>query len=144
MIPRGEWRSRGSASVELALWAAPVAVVLGLLLGAGRVVMADGQVEQAAAEAARTASIARTAGAALNEAQAAAYDSLAATGPACLGGGNVAVDVSEFSAPPGVPAQVSVTVTCTVTFDELGIPVLDGTRTLSATAVSPLDIYRER
>lgn len=141
---RSERRTRGSVSVELALWATPVAIVLALLLGAGRVVMAGGQVEQAAADAARTASIARTAGAAQSEAQDAASDSLAATGPACAGGGTVTVDVSEFSTPPGVPAHVSVTVTCTVTFDELGIPLLAGTRTLSATAVSPLDIYRER
>lgn len=144
MSTREERGSRGSASVELALWAAPVAVVLAMLLGAGRVVMAGGQVEQAAADAARTASIARTAGEALSQAQDTATDSLAATGPACLGGGTVAVDVSEFGTPPGLPAQVSVTVTCTVTFDELGIPLLAGTRTLSATAVSPLDIYRER
>lgn len=140
----GERRTRGSVSVELALWATPVTIVLALLLGAGRVVMAGGQVEQAAADAARTASIARTAGEALSDARDTAGDSLAATGPACIGGGTVTADVSEFSTPPGVPAQVSVTVTCTVTFDELGIPLLAGTRTLSATAVSPLDTYRER
>ena len=42
------------------------------------------------------------------------------------------------------PASVSVSVTCQTPLQDLLIPGLGGSRTLSARAVSPLDTYRER
>ena len=41
-------------------------------------------------------------------------------------------------------AQVTATVTCKVDVADLAIPGLPGTRTITATASSPVDAYRER
>ena len=62
----------------------------------------------------------------------------------CEGGGAVAVDVSGFTAAAqGVPGQaVVVTVTCLVSFADLAIPGLPGSRTLTDRAVSPIDPNR--
>ena len=62
----------------------------------------------------------------------------------CEGGGAVAVDVSGFTAAAqGVPGQsVVVTVTCLVSFSDLAIPGLPGSRTLTDRAVSPIDPNR--
>ena len=57
----------------------------------------------------------------------------------------VTVDTAGFAVPPGQPAQVTVQVTCDVRLPGLTvIPGIPGSRTLTATASSPLDIYRAR
>ena len=56
----------------------------------------------------------------------------------------VAVNTSGFAVRPGQPATVSATVTCPVRLSDLAIPGLPGTRTVTHTAVSSLDTFRER
>lgn len=134
----------GSATLELALWATPVVLVIGFALGAGRVVMADGQVEQVAAEAARAASLARTPAEAISDGTVAGLQSLAQYGWTCAGGGSVIVNPAGFGVPVGQVGRVTVDVACTVPLSDLGIPLLPVSRTLTASAVSPVDTYRER
>ena len=57
---------------------------------------------------------------------------------------NVTVNAAAFNAPIGNTTQVNVTVTCTVDLSDLSIPGVPGTRTITATARSPVDAYRER
>jgi len=134
---------RGSISLELAILAPALLMLLGLAIFAGRTVIADNAVEEAARAAARSASIAID----QTSASAAAQESAAATlddqGLNCVTL-SVVVDTSGFSAPIGTPSQVSVTVTCTVSMADLGVPGISATSTLTATFFSPIDTYRQR
>lgn len=134
---------RGSTTLELVVWAPGLLLLIGLLTVAGRVNSANAAVEQAAVDAARTASSARTAAAAAGLAQAGADRTLAAQGLQCTTT-TVALDTSGFATPPGQSATVTATVTCPVRLSDLSIPGLPGTRTVSHTATSSLDTFRER
>lgn len=137
---RGE---QGSTTLELVVWAPGLLLIVGLLVVAGRVNGANAAVEQAATDAARTASISRTAGAATTRATATAGATLTAQGLPCTAT-TVTVNTSGFAAPPGQPATVTTTVSCPVQLADLAIPGLPGTRTVSHTATSSLDTFRER
>lgn len=132
---------RGSVTLELAILAPALLLLLGLLILAGRVETSSAAVEQAARSAARDASLARTADAAQASARAAAQRELAESG--CVAT-DVTVDTSGFAAPLGTDASVAVHVSCTITIADLAVPGLPGTRTLTADGVSPLDRYRSR
>jgi Flp pilus assembly protein TadG len=136
-------REAGSTTLELVIWAPGLLLVIGLLVVAGRVNGANAAVEQAAADAARSASIARTPGAASTSAVNSAQQSLAAQSLQCTTV-SVNVETGGFVAFPGQPATVTATVSCPVRLSDLGIPGLPGTRTVSHTAVSSLDTFRER
>jgi len=56
----------------------------------------------------------------------------------------VVVDTSQFATPPGEPATVTATVSCTVSLSSLALPGLPGSARLQASFTSPLDIYRSR
>lgn len=133
----------GSATLELAILAPALLLMLGLVIVAGRVVAAGGAVEQAAAAAARGASLSRDARAAQERADRVARSSLAEQGIVCLPMRS-RVETTGFAVAIGSPASVSVEVACTVTLGDLSIPGLPGSRRIAARATSPLDTYRER
>ena len=54
----------------------------------------------------------------------------------------VRVDTEGFAAPAGTPAAVTVDVACTVDLSDVAVPGLPGSRTLTDSAVSPLDPAR--
>ena len=140
----GAWRGdRGSTTLELVVWAPGLLLIIGLLTVAGRVNSANAAVEQAAYEAARTASSARSAAGARDLAQASAATTLAAQGLQCTTT-TVVLDTSGFSTPPGQSATVTATVSCPVRLSDLAIPGLPGSRTVSHTAISSIDTFRER
>ena len=134
---------RGSTTLELVVWAPGLLLLIGLLIVAGRINSANAAVEQAATDAARTASLARTAASAEQLARQHAQQTLAAQGLACTAT-TVTVDTAGFATAPGQPGTVTATVTCPVRLSDLSIPGLPGTRTLTHTAVSSLDTFRER
>ena len=134
---------RGSTTLELVVWAPGLLLVIGLLIVAGRVNSANAAVEQAATDAARTASSARTAAGARELARGSAETTLAAQGLQCTTT-TVIVDTSGFGTRPGQSATVTATVSCPVRLSDLAIPGLPGTRTVSHTATSSLDTFRER
>ncbi|HYJ74511.1 MAG TPA: TadE/TadG family type IV pilus assembly protein [Kineosporiaceae bacterium] len=136
-------RDEGAASLELVVLTPALVLLLGLLVLVGRVTLAGTSVEQAADEAARSASIARTAAGAQRAAEDGAMRALAEQDLRC-GRVDVAVDVGGFSVPVGQAARVTATVTCVVALADLALPGFPGSRTVTATAVSPLDTYRER
>jgi Flp pilus assembly protein TadG len=110
---------------------------------AGRVAIASNSVESAADEAARSASISRTASGARAAADDGARRSLAEQGLQCVSV-QVEVDTSGFSVPVGLPAQVRARVTCVVRLSDIALPGFPGSRAVTSSAVSPLDAYRER
>lgn len=131
----------GSITLEVAILAPALLLLLGLLIFAGRVGVARSAVEHSAAVAARDASMARTADAA----RVAASDAmLRELGSQDCSSASLAVDTTGFAVPLGQPAVVQVTVTCVVSIADLAIPGLPGERVLTATFVSPLDAHRAR
>ena len=139
--PRTRHRAeRGSAALELVVLTPALLAVLLLVLAAGRTTTAAGQVDAAARDAARAASLARTLPAAQTAAQTTATADLTGTGLHCQ---DTTVTVrGDYTAGPGVPASVTVTVGCTVDLHDLALPGLPGTKTLSATYTAVLDTYR--
>jgi len=136
-------RERGSATLELVIIAPAILLILAAAIYAGRVTIAGQSVEHAAADAARTASIARTGPTAQTSADAAGRGSLAQQGLRCSST-SVSVDTSGFSRPAGTPATVTATITCVVSTSDLAAPGIPGSHTVTATATSPIDTYRDR
>ena len=136
-------RDGGSTTLELVVWAPGLLLVIALLTVAGRVNSANAAVEQAATDAARTASSARSATGARDLAQASAEKTLTGQGLQCTTT-TVALDTSGFGTRPGQSATVTATVTCPVRLSDLSVPGLPGTRTVSHTATSSIDTFRER
>lgn len=134
---------RGSATLELAILGPALIVLLAVVIAAGRIQVAGGAVEQAAAAGAREASIARTPAAAAAIAEAAATRVLTQQDLDCAAL-TVTTDTSGYAAPVGQVGRVGATVTCVVPLGDLGVPVLPGARTLTAQSTSVLDRYRGR
>jgi Flp pilus assembly protein TadG len=134
---------RGSVSVELALLAPALLLLLSFAVVAGRGQMAEGAVQEAARAAAREASLAREAATAAALAGAQAERTLAAQDLRCERT-TVDVDTAGFSAPPGRPGDVTVSITCVVGMADLLAPGLPGSVTVEASFTSPVDAYRER
>ena len=137
-------RERGSVSVELAILMPGFSALIALSVIGGRHVIAQGAIDVAAYDAARAASIARSAGDARLDAEAAAANAFDRQGLRCRTR-SVEVDVSGFGVAIGLDATVSVTVRCEVEFSDVAwVPGVPGSRQLAATFVSPLDRYRSR
>jgi len=134
---------RGSAALEAAIGLPAFLLFVGLIIFAGRVAIATQAVDSAATQAARTASIARTATDAGATARSAATSSLTSQRVNCVSTA-VTVDTAGFAAPVGTPATVTATVRCVVNLADLAVPGVPGTRTVTATASSPIDTFRER
>ena len=132
----------GSMAVELAVLAPAIGLLIGFVIAAGRLSVSQGVVQAAAVDAARLASISRTADAAQSGARAGAETSLSGQPNTCRSY-EVAVNAAGFAVRVGVPAQVEVTVVCHVPLANL-LPGLPGSKTITKTAISPLDTYRER
>lgn len=137
---RGE---RGSATVEAVIGVPAFLLLVGLLILGGRIAVAQQVVQSAASDAARAASIARTQTAARSAATSAAHYSLTNQALQCAST-TVTVDTAAFGTPIGTPGQVTATVACSLRLDDLGLPGVSGTRTITATMSSALDTYRER
>lgn len=140
MIRRDE---RGSAALEAALGVPAFALFLGLVIFGGRTATTHQALQSAAADAARSASLARSADVAQADARAAAASSITNQKINCSDI-DVAVDTSDFNKQPGVPGSVNVTVSCRLDLSDLAIPGVPGSRVMRATMSSPIDTWRER
>lgn len=128
---------RGSIAVEVAVIAPALLFLMLLVVFAGKVSEADGNVERAASDAARAASLRQHPGDATADAQQTAAANLAAAGVPCLTL-NTLVDTSDFA--PG--GTVTVTVQCEASMAEVTLLGVPGRRTFTATAVEVIDTYR--
>ena len=128
---------RGSASVELVL-VTPLLVLLMLVAVAlGRLVDARLVVGDAAHQAARAASLARTESDAQAEARRSATTALRAAGATCA---RLTVDVATGSLQPGQSASVQVT--CVADLGGLTRTGMPCTVAVASTAYSPIDTFR--
>lgn len=132
------WRSeRGSVSVEVAVIAPAFVFLLLLVVFAGKVSEADGNVERAAAEGARAASLRQNPGDAIDDAAAVVAENLVAAGVPCTHLDTI-VDTSTFE--PG--GTVTVTVRCEASMADVTLLGVPGTRSFSATSTEVIDTYR--
>lgn len=131
-------RERGSVTAELVILTPLLILLLLFVVAIGRLASARIQVDGAAAEAARAASIATTPLGATQNAEATAASTLSADHVGCAHL-TVGVDTSRFD--PG--GSVAVTVSCTVSLADLTGLHLPMTETVSNRAVSTIDTYRQ-
>ncbi|MFI5808589.1 TadE/TadG family type IV pilus assembly protein [Streptomyces sp. NPDC051561] len=130
---RGKWRERGSATTELVVMA-PLLILLALVAVAfGRLAGARLDADEAAHQAARAASLARTADQARGDALRAARASLAGAGASCTG---LRIASALGGLEPG--GTVRVTVTCRADLDVPGMRSMD----VTSTSTSVVDLYR--
>ena len=136
MTLRGRLRDeRGSIAVEVAVIAPALLFLVLLVVYAGKVSEADGNVERAASDAARAASLRQHPADATDDAQASATANLAAAGVPCLTL-TTTVDTTDF-APGG-----TVTVACEASMADVTLLGVPGRRTFTATATEVIDTYR--
>lgn len=130
---RGE---RGSLAIELVILTPILVLFMAVLVALGRIVEAQGQVDGAARDAARAASIAQNPGAALEAARMAAEADLVGASR-CADTPDVTFGGGTSLAPGGV---VNVIVTCRV-----GLPALSfigfQTKTITGHASAPIDTF---
>jgi Flp pilus assembly protein TadG len=132
-----ELRQRGAVTVELMLslpiW---IALLLFVLL-CGRLVTAQLDVDAAAHNAARAASLARSSGAAQRDARTAITQTLSDRNVTCQ---TMEFSVDDGGLTPGVPVQVQVT--CRTKLSDLGLLGVPGSKTVTATSTAPVDVWR--
>jgi Flp pilus assembly protein TadG len=134
---------RGSAALEAAIGVPAFALFVGLVIFGGRTATTHQALQSAAADAARSASLARNADSAQADAREAATSSITNQKIGCSAI-DVAVDTSDFDKQPGVPGSVNVTVSCRLDLSDLAVPGVPGSRVMRATMSSPIDTWRER
>ena len=127
---------RGSLTLELALVVPALIFMVVFISGAAAIVGARSDVDDAAWEAARAASLTRSPMAAELAARSAVDQRLAGERWSCAGK-RVVVDVSRFN--PG--GSVAVSVSCGLPLADAGL-FLPGATHLNARAVQPLDQYK--
>jgi Flp pilus assembly protein TadG len=115
----------------------PVLLLAELGVAGGRHAQAQAYADSAAYSAARAAALAASPEQAQSAAQSAAQVSVQGAGAASSGVTDTA-DVSDFV--PG--GNVTVTVTCQVSYSDLLLLPLPGSVTVSGHAVSPVDLFR--
>ncbi len=135
---RWVWRDEsGSVATELVLLPPLLILMLLFVVALGRTVSARLEVDGAAAQAARAASIARDPATATAMATQTATAALGSDGVTC-GHLSVSTDTAGF-APDG---QVQVTVTCTVDLADLVGLRLPASEAISSTSTSVIDQFR--
>jgi Flp pilus assembly protein TadG len=127
-------RERGSMSVEIVILAPVLIAFVLLVVAGGRLVARQGDVDSAARDAARAASIERAAGSAVTVARRVAAASLPA-GAACQ-----PADVDTSSWTEG--GSVGVTIRCQVSYAGLGLIGLPGSARVEGSSLAPLEQLR--
>ncbi|MFE1854927.1 TadE/TadG family type IV pilus assembly protein [Streptomyces sp. NPDC059489] len=133
----------GSAAIEAAIILPALIAFLCMAIAGGRIVTSGAKIDSAAEDAAREASLHRTAAAAQSAARSAAADSLNDQGITCTST-HVTINTGGLSVPVGQVGTVTVTLTCTVNLSDLLLPGVPGAKTLTSTATSVVDQYRQR
>ena len=138
--PARDWkqqRERGSAPVELVILTPVLILFLLLYLGFGRISRAEQLVDDAAAQAARAATLNYLSpGQAAAAAQQAAAQALTQGGLACASD-QISVDTGNDR--PG--GSITVHLACNADLSQAVAAGLPGSVTLTATSTSPIDVY---
>jgi Flp pilus assembly protein TadG len=139
--PRRRPRSRpgaddGFITVELILWAAPLALLVMIIVAGARITHARALATGAADDAARAASLYRGSGSPDQVAIAAADTALANAGISCR---SVNVTVTGGTQPGQI---ITVDVYCTAVLSDLAVPGLPGSLTMHSSASVPIEKTR--
>jgi Flp pilus assembly protein TadG len=134
---------RGSIALEVAVVAPALLLLIGLVVGAGRIALAEQAVQQAAAQAARDTSLARTPSAGVTAGRATAARVLSGQGLDCTSS-STSVSAAALGYPPGQPGTVTVATTCQVRLGDLVVPGFPGVKTLRAEASMVVDTFSAR
>ncbi|MEV0732884.1 TadE/TadG family type IV pilus assembly protein [Polymorphospora sp. NPDC050346] len=148
---------RGSVSVEVAILTPAFLLLMVLAAIAGRTAVAQSTLQMAAHDAARAASISRTATVAADRSRDAVLQRMNWEGLRCVGqpdvqlsgwiAGRGTVGFAEVfdEETVGEAASVTVRISCEVTFADLARPAdVPGSRVVEATFTSAVDRYRGR
>ena len=127
----------GSVAVETAVIAPALVALLLLVVLAGRVSQAEGEVRRAASEGARAASLEYFEDAAVTAATDRVTANLKDNGVVCA---ELTTDVDTTQLLPG--GRVSVTVRCIADMADIALLGVPGTRTFVATSIEVIDRYR--
>lgn len=127
---------RGTASLDLAIVAPLFIIFVLMVVGLARMALASAVVDQAAAEAARAASLHRSGGAEAAGTQA-ANASLASRGWSCA---NLKVQVNTSQYQPG--GAVSAVVQCEAKLTDVAMAGFPGSKVYTGRAVAPIEQYR--
>jgi Flp pilus assembly protein TadG len=130
-------RDAGSVAIEVVLVVPLLIALLLLVAGLGRMAHVRGQLDGAAADAARTASLQRSADAAARSGEEAARVYLGTSACRSL---DIQIDTTRFR--PG--GDVTANLRCVTSLAGLGLAGLPGSRTFSASSTVPLDTFRSR
>jgi Flp pilus assembly protein TadG len=131
--PRTRADERGSMAVEVVLLVPVLFLFLLLVIVGGRYVSVRADMEAAARDAARAASLERTQGEAESAASAASSAAL---------DGFATCSMSDFDGPFVAGGSVEVEIACDVPNDGLGLLGLSGSVRMTASGAAPLDTYR--
>jgi len=141
-VGRGRWftdAERGSVAAELTVLTPLLLMMLLFVVLCGRLAGTRLRLDDVAHQAARAASAARTVGGAQSDAQSTAQAALAAAGISCR---SLQVTVDTAGLQPG--STVTATVSCTVGLGDLSLLAVPGSKQLSASFTSPVDVYRQK
>ncbi len=128
----------GTMALELAILTPLLIAFMMMMVGLGRIVESQSQVDGAAHDAARAASIARTPQGARVEADDAVAAVINGEKRWCQGGPRTNVDLSHW----GRGGQVTVTVRCRADLGGLSLVGFSASKTLTGTATAPIDTLR--
>lgn len=135
-VPQLRAGARGSVTVELVTITPVLVLMLWFLVYCGRLSDTRLQIEDAAHQAARAATLDRSRPAAAADARATAASALSDAGITC----QVLSVTVHGTLQAG--STVRVAVSCTVGLQDLALLQVPGTTTLTAEFVSPVDVYR--
>jgi Flp pilus assembly protein TadG len=132
----------GNAALELVVLAPVLVLLICLVIATGRIAITRGSVDAVLRDAARQASIARSPAAALASLSS-AQTQLTAEGLTCspIDPGDL---VAAFAAPVGQPANITISVRCSVSLSGLVLRGIPGHVPVTFSFTSPLDPYRGR
>lgn len=124
---------RGSMAVEVVILVPILVAVMLLVVGFGRMVDIQGEVESVARDAVRAASLERN-----------YLDGQAAANAVAQGGlpNSVACDPVNVLGSYDPGSTLTVSLTCTVSLDGLGFAGFPGSKQMNAQASAPLDTFR--
>ncbi|MFJ8965349.1 TadE/TadG family type IV pilus assembly protein [Lentzea sp. NPDC102401] len=128
---------RGSAAAELTLLTPLLIGLLLLVVFCGRLADTKLRINDAAHQAARSATLARTPQQAVTNAQATANAALASAGITCQ---SMSVSTSTQGLRPG--STLTVTISCTIGLQDLTLLGVPGSRTFESSFSSPVDAWR--
>ncbi|MFI1259159.1 TadE/TadG family type IV pilus assembly protein [Streptomyces netropsis] len=136
-------RDEGALSLEAMILLPLLILVLCLIVAFGRIQASGNAVDTAARNAARAASLERSAGSARAAGERVAQDVLSQQGLPCTAV-STSISTGGFAARLGDPSTTTATVSCTVRLSDIGMPGLPGSKTIRANFTSPIDAYRQR